>query len=86
MDSYRKTKEWRKHVMNTEEVTEYAKQLGVEEGLKKGFKEGAVNGASNLVSTLREFGGTNQQILQQLKQKYGEIFSEKELESFLKQG
>lgn len=32
MDNYRKTKEWRQHVMNTEEVAEVAKQIGMKKG------------------------------------------------------
>lgn len=36
MNNYRRTEEWRKHVMNTEEVAEAAKQLGMEEGKKGG--------------------------------------------------
>ena len=81
MDSYRKTKEWRKHVMNKEEVAAVAKQEGKEEGKK----EGLITGIYNLVSVLRDYGENNQGILDRLKQKYGKIFSEKELESFLKQ-
>ncbi len=41
MDNYRKTKEWRQHVMNTEEVAEVAKQIGMKKGgLKKAEKKG----------------------------------------------
>lgn len=77
MNNYRRTEEWRKHVMNTEEVAEAAKQLGMEEGL--------ITGVQNLISVLRDYGEDNQNILQQLKQKYGNTFSDKQLEDFLKQ-
>lgn len=63
--------------MNTEEVAEAAKQLGMEEGL--------ITGVQNLISVLRDYGEDNQNILQQLKQKYGNTFSDKQLEDFLKQ-
>ena len=81
MNNYRRTEEWRKHVMNTEEVAEAAKQLGMEEGKK----EGLITGVQNLISVLRDYGEDNQNILQQLKQKYGNTFSDKQLEDFLKQ-
>ena len=85
MNNYRRTEEWRKHVMNTEEVAEAAKQLGMEEGKKEGKKEGRITGVQNLISVLRDYGEDNQNILQQLKQKYGNTFSDKQLEDFLKQ-
>ncbi|PEG91217.1 Rpn family recombination-promoting nuclease/putative transposase [Lactobacillus sp. UMNPBX12] len=93
MDSYRKTVEWRKHVMNTEEVAEAAKQLGMEKGLEEGRKkgmeegrkEGLITGIFDLISVLKDYGETNQGILQHLKQKYGNTFSDDQLESFLKQ-
>ena len=81
MNNYRRTEEWRKHVMNTEEVAEASKQLGMEEGKK----EGLITGVQNLISVLRDYGEDNQNILQQLKQKYGNTFSDKQLEDFLKQ-
>ena len=43
MDNYRKTKEWRQHVMNTEEVAEVAKQIGMKKGLEEGRKEGSLH-------------------------------------------
>jgi flagellar biosynthesis/type III secretory pathway protein FliH len=63
MDNYRKTKEWRQHVMNTEEVAEVAKQIGMKKGLEEGRKEGLIAGVQNLISVLRDYGETNQQIL-----------------------
>ncbi len=81
MNNYRRTKEWRQHVMNTEEVAEAAKQLGMEEGKK----EGLITGIQNLISVMKDYGESNQGILQRLKQKYGKNFSEQELENFLKQ-
>lgn len=50
-------------------------------GEKKGLKTGALT----LVASLKDVGCTSQQILQQLKQKYGNVFSDKQLEEFLKQ-
>lgn len=41
-------------------------------GEKKGLKTGALT----LVASLKDVGCTSQQILQQLKQKYGNVFSE----------
>ena len=35
--------------------------------------------------TLRDFGGTNQQILHRLEADYGDQFTKKELENFMKQ-
>ncbi len=67
--------------MNTEEVAEAAKQLGMEEGKK----EGLITGIQNLISVMKDYGESNQGILQRLKQKYGKNFSEQELENFLKQ-
>ncbi len=81
MNNYRRTEEWRQHVMNTEEVAEAAKQLGMEEGKK----EGLITGIQNLISVMKDYGESNQGILQRLKQKYGKNFSEQELENFLKQ-
>ena len=48
-------------------------------------KEGLITGVQNLISVLRDYGEDNQNILQQLKQKYGNTFSDKQLEDFLKQ-
>ena len=39
----------------------------------------------NLISVLRDYGENNQNILQRLKQKYGNTFSDEQLEDFLKQ-
>ena len=50
-------------------------------GEKKGLKTGALT----LVASLKDVGCTSPQILQQLKQKYGNVFSDKQLEEFLKQ-
>ena len=55
------------------------------EGREEGKKEGLITGVQNLISVLRDYGEDNQNILQQLKQKYGNTFSDKQLEDFLKQ-
>lgn len=39
----------------------------------------------NLISVLRDYGENSQNILQRLKQKYGNTFSDEQLEDFLKQ-
>ncbi|OXC13139.1 MULTISPECIES: Rpn family recombination-promoting nuclease/putative transposase [Lactobacillus] len=58
---------------------------GRKEGEKKGLQQGLKTGALTLVASLKDVGCTSQQILQQLKQKYGNVFSDKQLEEFLKQ-
>ena len=58
---------------------------GRKEGEKKGLQQGLKTGALTLVASLKDVGCTSPQILQQLKQKYGNVFSDKQLEEFLKQ-
>ncbi len=53
---------------------------------KQGGKEEAtISGLKKLISALRDFGGTNQQILHRLEADYGDQFTKKELENFMKQ-
>ncbi len=56
-----------------------------QEGEEKGRKEGLITGVHYLISVLRDYGETNQGILQRLKQKYGNDFSDDQLKEFLKQ-
>ena len=67
------------------EREEVGEKKGRIEGEKKGQQQGLKTGALTLVASLKDVGCTSQQILQQLKQKYGNVFSDKQLEEFLKQ-
>ncbi|WP_224429990.1 hypothetical protein [Lactobacillus amylovorus] len=69
--------EWRDTIMDFETRMLEREQVGENKGLK--------TGALTLVASLKDVGCTIQQILQQLKQKYGNVFSDKQLEEFLKQ-
>ena len=69
--------EWRDTIMDFETRMLEREQVGE----KKGPKTGVLT----LVASLKDVGCTSQQILQQLKQKYGNVFSDKQLEEFLKQ-
>ena len=69
--------EWRDTIMDFETRMLEREQVGEKKGLK--------TGALTLVASLKDVGCTSQQILQQLKQKYGNVFSDKQLEEFLKQ-
>ena len=69
--------EWRDMSMDFETRMLEREQVGEKKGLK--------TGALTLVASLKDVGCTSPQILQQLKQKYGNVFSDKQLEEFLKQ-
>ena len=69
--------EWRDMIMGFETRMLEREQVGEKKGLK--------TGVLTLVASLKDVGCTSQQILQQLKQKYGNVFSDKQLEEFLKQ-
>lgn len=69
--------EWRDTIMDFETRMLEREQVGEKKGLK--------TGELTLVASLKDVGCTSQQILQQLKQKYGNVFSDKQLEEFLKQ-
>ena len=69
--------EWRDTIMDFETRMLEREQVGEKKGLK--------TGALTFVASLKDVGCTSQQILQQLKQKYGNVFSDKQLEEFLKQ-
>lgn len=73
--------EWRDTIMDFETRMLEREQVGEKKGLQQGLKTGALN----LVDVLKNAGFTSQQILQQLKQKYGNVFSDKQLEEFLRQ-
>lgn len=81
--------EWRDTIMDFEtrmlEREQVGEKKGRIEGEKKGLQQGLKTGALTLVASLKDVGCTSQQILQQLKQKYGNVFSDKQLEEFLKQ-
>ena len=81
--------EWRDTIMDFEtrmlEREQVGEKKGRKEGEKKGLQQGLKTGALTLVASLKDVGCTSQQILQQLKQKYGNVFSDKQLEEFLKQ-
>lgn len=77
MNNYRRTEEWRQHVMNTEEA---AKQLGMEEGMH----EATVAAIHKTINMLRRMKCSPKQILQELEQDYGNEFSEEELADFVK--
>ena len=80
---------WRDTIMDFEtrmlEREQVGEKKGRIEGEKKGQQQGLKTGALTLVASLKDVGCTSQQILQQLKQKYGNVFSDKQLEEFLKQ-
>lgn len=80
MNNYRRTEEWRQHVMNTEEVAEAAKQLVMEEGMH----EATVAAIHKTINMLRRMKRSPKQILQELEQDYGNEFSEEELADFVK--
>lgn len=69
--------EWRDMIMDFETRMLEREQVGEKKGLK--------TSALTLVASLKDVGCTSPQILQQLKQKYGNVFSDKQLEEFLKQ-
>ncbi|KRN14450.1 hypothetical protein FC38_GL001112 [Lactobacillus gigeriorum DSM 23908 = CRBIP 24.85] len=73
--------EWRDTIMDFETRMLEREQVGEKKGLQQGLKTGALT----LVASLKDVGCTSQQILQQLKQKYGNVFYDKQLEEFLKQ-
>ncbi|NRO51134.1 hypothetical protein IMAU70168_01489 [Lactobacillus helveticus] len=52
---------------------------------QEGKEEATIAGLKKLISALRDFGGTNQQILHRLEIDYGDQFTKKELENFMKQ-
>ena len=76
MNNYRRTEEWRQHVMNTEEVAEAAKQ--------QGMHEATVVAIHKTINMLRRMKRSPKQILQELEQDYGNEFSEEELADFVK--
>ncbi|MBW8014531.1 hypothetical protein E0712_09250 [Lactobacillus helveticus] len=68
---------WRDKIMDYETRLLEEKQEGKEEATIAGLKK--------LIAALRYFGGTNQQILHRLELDYGDQFTKKELENFMKQ-
>ena len=64
-------------------------QQGIEQGILQGKKEGKekerITGIKKLIGALKDFGGTDQQILERLEQDYGDSFSKEQLEKFLKE-
>lgn len=62
-----------------------AREEGLEEGMKQGMLEGKKDGAQILASALKKVGNTKQEIMQQLEQNYGNVFSKKQLTEFLAQ-
>ena len=77
--------EWRDMIMDFETRMLEREQVGEKKGRMEGEKKGLKTGALTLVASLKDVGCSSQQILQQLKQKYGNVFSDKQLEEFLKQ-
>ncbi|WP_241009981.1 hypothetical protein [Lactobacillus helveticus] len=67
---------WRDKIMDYETRLLEEKQEGKEEATIAGLKK--------LIAALRDFGGTNQQILHRLEIDYGDQFTKKELENFMK--
>ena len=65
-------------------------QQGIEQGILQGKKEGKekerITGIKKLIGALKDFGGTDQQILERLEQDYGDSFSKEQLEEFLREG
>ena len=63
------------------------KQGGKEEATISGLKKliSALRDFGGTNQPLRDFGGTNQQILHRLEADYGDQFTKKELENFMKQ-
>ena len=45
-----------------------------------------ITGIKKLIGALKDFGGTDQQILERLEQDYGDSFSKEQLEEFLREG
>lgn len=70
--------------MNTEEVAEVAKQIGMKEGREEGKCETTVVRIRKMINVLRRLKHNPQQILQELEQDYGDDFSKAELENFIK--
>lgn len=52
---------------------------------QEGKEEATIAGLKKLIAALRDFGGTNQQILHRLEIDYGDQFPKKKLENFMKQ-
>nr|WP_242074415.1 hypothetical protein [Lactobacillus gasseri] len=65
-------------------------QQGIEQGILQGKKEGKekerITGIKKLIGALKDFGGTDHQILERLEQDYGDSFSKEQLEEFLREG
>lgn len=65
-------------------------EQGIEQGILQGKKEGKekerITGIKKLIGALKDFGGTDQQILERLEQDYGDSFSKEQLEEFLREG
>lgn len=89
MDNYRKTEEWRDHVMNTEEITAMAKNIGLQEGraqgMEQGKREATVTAIRKTINMLKRMNQSDTQILKEIEQDYGDIFSEKEIKQLLKE-
>lgn len=65
-------------------------EKGIQQGILQGKKEGKekerITGIKKLIGALKDFGGTDQQILERLEQDYGDSFSKEQLEEFLREG
>ena len=81
--------EWSDYIMDYEEKLlereQDAREEGKEEGLQQGVLEGKKDGAKILASALKKAGNTKQEIMQQLEQNYGNVFSKKQLTEFMAQ-
>lgn len=97
INNYRKTEEWKDHVMNTKEIAELARKMGLESGLEEGREKGREEGRKEgqqeatiaaiykVIDMLKRKNESDNQILQDLKLDYGDDFSDEQLEKFLRQ-
>ena len=73
--------EWSDYIMDYEEKILEREQDAREEGVLEGKKDSA----KILASALKKAGNTKQEIMQQLEQNYGNVFSKKQLNEFMAQ-
>ncbi len=71
--------EWRDKMIDYEtrmlEKEQEAEEKGMQKGIQKGFTNATISDIKKLITALRDFGGSNEQILNRLKQDYGDQFS-----------
>ena len=80
MQIYRKTKEWRRHAMNTEELIEMTKAE-----VKQEAKQEEIKRMKKTLSRYRFLQVPEATIKQYLEEDYGDSFSKEEIEKIMKE-